>query len=599
MYWKKLACLVAGAGLLAVGFSSAVFACDNHHINEVTVQAPIDAVDCQATPATVTLLGLTIDVSNASFGSDWRHGKGANDTCSKLTVGKTVAVNLESDTPDAGLFTATEVDMRGHSDKGVIIAAPLTAVDSGGGSVTALGLVVDISKAALLNDRNHPIDMSQLKVDQFAAITLPSNQTPLAAKKLQVRINQVEVQAPVDSTDCAASPATISVLGLNIDVSKATFGPNWHHGKSGDLTCANLTVGQTVDVYLTGDTPDATGRLTATEVEMRGDRHSDVKIAAPLQVVDPAGTNVTVLGLAVDISKAILLSDKEEPITASQLKMGQFAGIALASSQAPLAATALKVHIDEVIVQAPLDVVDCQATPPTVSMLGLTIDISKASFGPEWRRWHGDNLTCADLTVGQVAAVELVSDLPDQTTGMLTATEVEGRGDCKNGVKIAAPLQAIVIDPSGNNVTVLGLVVDISKATLRDDNLHTITPTDLAVNQFVGLKLANAQTPLTATQLVAESGIHAVHVLVRDEKGKLVNDAAADVKAEVTVTIAKKVHKIQTTSNGAIHLAGLPAGRATIVVTRVHDGKTSKATATFMVKAKGNNKIIVKLKPVS
>jgi hypothetical protein len=598
MYWKKMIRLVTGTGWLVAGLSSAAFAGDHHHIISVTVQAPIDAINCQALPATVSLLGLTIDVSNASFGSNWRHGNGGSLTCANLTVGQTVDVNLAADIPDAttGLLTATEVNTRGDNDKSVIIAAPLQAVDPGGANVTALGLVVDISKATLLNDK-HAVAASQIMADQFAAIKLASNQAPLAASTLQVDINQVEVQAPVDATNCQAVPATISLLGFNIDVSKATFGSNRNHGNSPVLTCADLTAGQTVGVYLTGDTPDATtGLLTATDVEAQGNRHNDVKIAAPLQIVDPAGTNVTVLGQVVDISKATLLSDHEEQITATQLKMGQFAGIGLASNQAPLAASALQVHIDEVTVQAPLDVVNCQAIPPTASLLGLTIDLSKASFGPAWRRWHGDTSSCADLTVGQVAAVELVSDLPDPTTGLLTATEVASRGGQNNGVKIAAPLQAI--DPSGANVTALGLVVDISKATLRDDNLHTIIANQLAQGQFAGLNLASNQAPLSATQLVAESGIHEVRVSVRDEKGKLVKDAAADVKAEVTVTIAKKVHKIQTASNGAIHLAGLPAGRATIVVTRVKNGKTSKATATFMIKAKGTNNVMVQLKTV-
>lgn len=598
MYWKKLICIVTGAGLLAGGLSSAVFACDQHHINQVTVQAPIDAINCQASPATVTLLGLTIDVSNAGFGSGSHRGNSGNATCTSLAVGQTVDVNLAADAPDTttGLLTATEVDARGNSDKSVIIAAPLQAVDPGGANVTALGLVVDITKATLLNDK-YPVAASQLMADQFAAITLPSNTTPLAATKLQVDINQVKVQAPVDSTNCTATPATISVLGFNIDVSKATFGANWHHGNSSNLTCAALTAGQTVDLLLTSDTPDATsGLLTATEVDAQGDRHNDVKISAPLQVVDPTGSNVTVLGQTVDISTANLLSDEGEPITASQLKMGQFAGIELSSNLPPLAAAELKVHVDEVKIIAPLDVVNCQATPPTASMLGLTIDLSKASFGSEWRRWHGDNSSCADLSAGQVAAVELVSDIPDPTTGLLTATEVAAWGDHYNGVKIAAPLQAI--DPAGANVTALGLVVDISKAKLRDDNLHTITASQLTVGQFASLNLPSNQAPLTATLLVAESGIHEVHVSVRDEKGKLVNDSAGDVKAEVTVTIAKKVHKIQTTSKGAFHFAGLPAGRATIVVTRVNNGKTSTASATFMIKAKGANQVILKLKTV-
>lgn len=255
-----------------------------------------------------------------------------------------------------------------------------------------------------------------------------------------------------------------------------------------------------------------------------------------------------------------------------------------------------KQRVIQVKVQAPLDAINYQATPATISLLGLTIDINKASFGSGQHHEQCANFTCANLTLGQVVVVELVSVTPDPVTGLLTATEIEVRGGHDDGVKIAAPLQ--VIDPSETNVTVLGLLVDISTATLLDDNVHFITASQLVVGQFVDLDLASNQTPLSATLLVAESGINAVHVFVMDEKGKPVKDVAADVKAVVTVTVAKKVLKIQTTSNGAFDLAGLPAGRATIVVTRVYNGRTSKATASFQVKANVKSNLSMKLKIV-
>ncbi|OGW25920.1 MAG: hypothetical protein A2X59_02370 [Nitrospirae bacterium GWC2_42_7] len=196
--------------------------------------------------------------------------------------------------------------------------------------------------------------------------------------------------------------------------------------------------------------------------------------------------------------------------------------------------------------------------------------------------------------MGQTVAIELVSDTPDPVTGLLTATEIEVEDDHEDDMAISAPLQAI--DPAGTSVTVLGLLVDISKATLLSDNLHLITASQLVVGQFVDLDLASSQAPLSASLLVAESGITEGHVFVMDEKGKPVNDVDADVKAEVRVTVAKKILKIQATSNGAFHLAALPAGRATISVTRVHNGKTSKANASFRVTANTKSNLNIKLK---
>ena len=136
---KLIRHVAAGAGLVIASLASAAFASDGHHINEITIQAPLDAVNCQASPATVSVLGLTIDVSNASFGSGWNRWKGGNTTCANLAVGQTVAVTLEADAPDAttGLLTATGVEARSGSNNSVIIAAPLQAVDPGGANVTA------------------------------------------------------------------------------------------------------------------------------------------------------------------------------------------------------------------------------------------------------------------------------------------------------------------------------------------------------------------------------------------------------------------------------------------------------------------------------
>jgi hypothetical protein len=66
----------------------------------------------------------------------------------------------------------------------------------------------------------------------------------------------------------------------------------------------------------------------------------------------------------------------------------------------------------------------------------------------------------------------------------------------------------------------------------------------------------------------------------------------------VTVKRGKKVLKFQITSNGSFLLAGLPAGQAKIVVTRVHDGQKCKASGLVKVKDNGTKHLRMRLKAV-
>src|SRR5262245_29191158 len=69
----------------------------------ITLRAPLDAADCAATPPTITVLGLAIDVSTATFGGggDGEHdddedGGGTPPSCTDLVVGQRVVVTLAS-----------------------------------------------------------------------------------------------------------------------------------------------------------------------------------------------------------------------------------------------------------------------------------------------------------------------------------------------------------------------------------------------------------------------------------------------------------------------------------------------------------------------
>ena len=605
---KKLLFLVC-LGLLVVGFSWPAFACQFGKRAEIMIKAPLDAVDCTPTapntPPNITVLGLKIDISKAS-----REG-----SCSNLigAVGQVVEVELASGNPvpSTGFLLATEVEIEEgacHDSNvgGVIIAAPIQAVDTTKVTVTVLGLVVDVSQAIIRNnDDDGPLNISQVAPGQFAFLMLPSNQTPLKAAWMGVRQVEIKVRAPIDTIDCTKS--IISVLGaqLTIDIGKATL----YNGDENLITCGDLTVGQVVTVTLASDTPGTNG-LPATEVETAKNNCYDsifggVKIFAPLQKIDPNGTNVTVLGQVIDITNAFPKCDADDgPISLNQWEVGQFAMVFLASEQPPLSATFLWVHKVEIKVQGPLDAVNCEATPPFITVLGLKIDISKTNlFNSDTYRCN-DNLTCANLAPGQVVKVTLASDIPDQTTNLLPATKIEmevgawysWNDDDISNVKIAAPIE----DINGNNVTVLGgLVIDISQAILELDNGLPIKASQLSKGQFVKLTLASNQPPLTAIILVAQASSVQATVQVLDNKGNPVNDGAGNVQAEVTVGQGKKALKFHFTGNGSFYLSGLPTGKANIVVTRVHNGQKSMGSKSFTVKANKIQYLTIRLKPVS
>ena len=365
-----------------------------------------------------------------------------------------------------------------------------------------------------------------------------------------------------------------------------------------DLTCEDLKVGQVVKMELFKD--PTTGVLTATEIEIEDCDDDGVKISAPIENV--SATTVTVLGsLVIDINTTKLMTDEGEPITVAQLKIGQFARITLDSNTTPLVATKIRVHIDEIKVQAPIDVIDC--TAKTVTLLGLTIDISTARFegdreheGKDLDKVNCEDLTCADLKVGQVVKVELISDIPDPTTGFFKATEIE-REDCDDDeVKIAAPLTSI--DAGTGTVIVLGLTIDISIAIITDDNDKTINADELIAGQYAEIDLDSTKLPLlSATRLEAQDPISHVQVKLLDKKGKPLT-AVGNVKADVTIKGVKKSLGISATGTGTFQLASLPAGKAKIVVTHVLNGQTSKASASVKVKTRQTQQVNLRLKPV-
>jgi len=290
----------------------------------------------------------------------------------------------------------------------------------------------------------------------------------------------------------------------------------------------------------------------------------------------------------------------------------------------------------KVEVQAPLEQVDCVAQTITV-LGGLIIDISKARFDGDAAGVDNyvnndmdddanddvdddaddDSLTCPDLLllVGKVVTVKLSSDIPDLTTGLLSATKIEIEDDeSEDGlgedVKISAPIQAIAGAPTPTSITVLGLNVDISTAILEgdddedsDENNQPVDLTQLIVGQFAEISLVSNQLPLVAKELEIRNFTNEVDIDLDDENGDDIDDDDPDDVQEVTVqSFARgsfgKVVLSNSTSNGSISLSGLPTGLARIVVTRIHDGYTTMAKRWILVKANSTRDITMRLRRV-
>ncbi len=282
----------------------------------------------------------------------------------------------------------------------------------------------------------------------------------------------------------------------------------------------------------------------------------------------------------------------------------------------------------EIKLSAPIDATNCTATPPTITVLGLSIDVSNISSDGGGDSGDsgatptpGQGGGCAALTAGQSVELTLSSDTPD-ANGNLDATQADQGGDSE--IKIEAPLQAVdanndAVDPNGN-VKVLGLLVNISNANmdgLDDDGSPNPTPTatpgtsNLTVGQFVSMSITNNGGQLSATELEVKAFTTGVDVEVDDACSAATPGATPgsscddqlDVEVDDTVVVQgtppptagagggnaaprslrpRKVKKVVTfhlqTGSRHISLAGLPSGRATIKVTRSLNGAQGKRT---------------------
>jgi len=277
----------------------------------------------------------------------------------------------------------------------------------------------------------------------------------------------------------------------------------------------------------------------------------------------------------------------------------------------------------EIEIKAPLEAVNCTAVPPTITVLGLSIDIGAAKFDDDDDE-AGSVVGCGGLVVGQVVEVELASDLPNTTTGLLTALKLEAEDEeCDEDecVEIEAPIEAV--DAVGQTLTVLGLTIDISQAEIDGDDHGeadasdegeghaSLDPSQLIVGQFVEVKLASNQPPLTATEIEIKNFATGLEIDVVDANGDDVDDDDDDVQVVVTLSPTppaagtsktsksakgKKTLTFTARSKGHTVLSGLPAGRAKLLITRIHGGHKSSAKSSTVVQPQQTTHVVARLK---
>lgn len=300
----------------------------------------------------------------------------------------------------------------------------------------------------------------------------------------------------------------------------------------------------------------------------------------------------------------------------------------------------------EIKIQAPLDTVDCTAN--TISVLGLTIDISTAAIdggnrdggnqdanqgggasdgnsqggddggddGNTNGGTNGGQSGCTALVANQPVEVKLASD-----STPLAATRVS-RGGEDNEVKVEAPIQ--FVDASAKTITALGLVVDVSQANVggaddhsQDGNSQPIDLTQVMQGQFVEMSLASNQPPLSATEVRVLNFANQIEVEVDDSNGQQVDDIDdngnpvddVDVEVDETVvvqnttpgapgTATKRVRKVlhlHRTSHGGVMLSGLATGHARISVTRTANGVISFGRRSLGVKPNMRHQVRMRL----
>ena len=99
-----------------------------------------------------------------------------------------------------------------------------------------------------------------------------------------------------------------------------------------------------------------------------------------------------------------------------------------------------------------------------------------------------------------------------------------------------------------------------------------------------------------------ENGCGMVVVEVEDDQGEDVDDMGDDVDVEVSEMAMSGVNQgmmlqVQTVQNGSFVLKGLPKGRLTLTVTRVHNGVTTTRTRKASTREGRTRRLRMRLRP--
>lgn len=254
-------------------------------------------------------------------------------------------------------------------------------------------------------------------------------------------------------------------------------------------------------------------------------------------------------------------------------------------------------------IQAPLDAQNNATTPPTVTVLGLTLPVAASSSSASSRAHGADDpgFVPPAVSTGQLVKVELLSDTPP-----LTAQSYAVVGAYDQSIKIKAPVQAV--NAAGLTVTLLGLTVDISTAVLdgqNDDNSVSIpiAAAGLAVGQNAEITLDPAKLlALVAIKIEVRNFTNQLSLHIEDQHGVEIENETEAIQIEVEQhlslldsngkRIKKTVHLETETHNGALDLSGLSPGRAR--VTLIRHGKTLHKNVTINANSAAQLKIKVK-----
>lgn len=272
-------------------------------------------------------------------------------------------------------------------------------------------------------------------------------------------------------------------------------------------------------------------------------------------------------------------------------------------------------------IKAPVQAVDSTVSPPTVTVLGVTIPVPPTSSSSPSSRRKGaddgaddDTVAVSALVIGQVVEIKFAS-----ATLPLTASRLETTGS--TDTKVQGRIDAI--DPSAQTIVVLGLTIQVANARIdgssdTDDNSSSddnsldsvLTFDQLAVGQFVEARINLALLPvLTATEVEVRNFTNQISLSFDDKDDSVDNDDdTIEIEIEHTIVVrepkpsgtgtrrVKKVVSYRYSANGPITIPGFPTGVAKVKAVRSSD--SANANKTIRVKGGQTASGLLNLKAV-